>query len=918
MAPPESQNTPPTVEAIAYLIHHVVLPRKLPQVNDYNAAHEQLLLQTTLQALHDLKDVVRGEHLGDVSSAIAGIDMSMRSRDNEGNVSEVQLHDLLSELVQVEQANFLPLEVRAQNAGVLISRTADQVIFEFFELAPLNEASMRQGRLTRTFPGLAASIALTKFKEDDLIQSLSRTISKMSSQAAPGFQPQTRKAGHFHHEIRDTTHPGMVADYFMNIITAVGQASQPTRITKNTREEVMWKGSLLPWRRSTLWLLIRVTLQLHFTRKCSSFKSPDSFYKIFMALLVTRIVNLATPHYSELHGDLLHAAVSKLLWWYNKIESMDQFDGLRLTWANAIVDAFKNAHRKMSSSWQSIARSHNADISLEKLGLLRPEDDIDLKLNSLDEYLSGIADRRPVAPNGKFKPTSTHRQLPARDLPRDFKAASNDSDFGLLAVENKFGPDIDLKAAQCLLLPFKSQMIRLANVESYLASRLEGVSDAAPPVDQDFGDESSFAVQYFEQSAIMQAAKLQIEQEAAVERQEKLEEFMQRKLEYQGIVREYEAMTCNEVILKAESLKIEVFEWPLSPDPAIAKATVFETFIPDAFAAWRDICAYIAQNVLGFRGEVSHKPSVKYTLNGHPERTELYSRATEISLLCTSNFDIEEKYLAQLLVCIPSKVSRDMTALPQPHEQWVWTMSGSLPVHFNLLTAELLVNGLPLSRLPSDYMAHALYKPLFGGCNLEVGPSEEPGMSFSSKYAYQDYQLHFGMTGSDLSLVAIKGTSPYDLIPSNVFSHCLPEDFIFEYYYCIDQTLERLVDTGDLQRKLLLAYLHALTYSNMPDSPTHQTGTERALELLHTPAVLSFGPLTSANIQMLFLIAKLSPAGHFYPHYLKEMQMISWDQNLSSTSQHGLFSIRVRDLFDQARKEKVFYQNTSFAEPTKE
>ncbi|KAJ4374686.1 hypothetical protein N0V86_007559 [Didymella sp. IMI 355093] len=104
----------------------------------------------------------------------------------------------------------------------------------------------------------------------------------------------------------------------------------------------------------------------------------------------------------------------------------------------------------------------------------------------------------------------------------------------------------------------------------------------------------------------------------------------------------------------------------------------------------------------------------------------------------------------------------------------------------------------------------------------------------------------------------------------------------------------------------------------MPDLFTRQTGTERALELLRPAGVLSFGPLTPANIEMLFRIAKLSPARFFYPHYLKEMQMISWDSNLPSMSQHGLFSICVRDIFDQARKEKVFYQNSCFAEPTKE
>lgn len=136
--------------------------------------------------------------------------------------------------------------------------------------------------------------------------------------------------------------------------------------------------------------------------------------------------------------------------------------------------------------------------------------------------------------------------------------------------------------------------------------------------------------------------------------------------------------------------------------------------------------------------------------------------------------------------------------------------------------------------------------------------------------------------------------------------------------YSIDQTLQRVVAIGDLQCNLLLAYLHALTSSHMPDPLTHRTGTESALEILRSAAVLSFGPLTPDNIEMLFRIAKLSPARYFYPHYLKEMQSISWDPDLSSMSQDGLFSIYVNEIFDQARKQKVFYQNTDFAEPAED
>ena len=86
---------------------------------------------------------------------------------------------------------------------------------------------------------------------------------------------------------------------------------------------------------------------------------------------------------------------------------------------------------------------------------------------------------------------------------------------------------------------------------------------------------------------------------------------------------------------------------------------------------------------------------------------------------------------------------------------WLHIMSGRLPVHFNLLTSELLVNGLPLARLPQEYRLHSLYTPLFQQSVLEVVPTEEPGMSFSAKSPYQGFKLHFGMLDKDMLLMAV-------------------------------------------------------------------------------------------------------------------------------------------------------------------
>jgi hypothetical protein len=290
MAP--SDDLPTTTGAATYLIHHVVLPPKLPQQDDYKAAHEQYLIVTVICALRDLRDCVKDQNMKNlVTSAITTITNLDDSRDTDGNVSESLLSKVLHKLAVATSDEQVPLEIKAQNAGLLISRRGDFIDFEPFELSPVNKKAMGTvGRLVRTFPGSASRIPVSIMQDKDFRKSLAYTIAKLTTQTAPGMQPQVRKEGQFHNEDRDTTHPTMVSDWLMNYIAAFGGLTDTVRITKNTREEVLWHDCRHPWRRSPLWLLIRVTLQLLFARASATTQSLHGLYKVFMAQLLLRIL----------------------------------------------------------------------------------------------------------------------------------------------------------------------------------------------------------------------------------------------------------------------------------------------------------------------------------------------------------------------------------------------------------------------------------------------------------------------------------------------------------------------------------------------------------------------------------------------------------------------------------------------------
>jgi hypothetical protein len=125
---------------------------------------------------------------------------------------------------------------------------------------------MTEGRLIQISPSFASKVPVSTMQDEELRASISYALAKMSRQTAPNFNPQSS---------RKSSHPGLVTDHCMNIITALGENTDATRIMKHTRDEVIFKESAPPWRRSQLWLLIRVSLQLLFNRACAEMPCPD-------------------------------------------------------------------------------------------------------------------------------------------------------------------------------------------------------------------------------------------------------------------------------------------------------------------------------------------------------------------------------------------------------------------------------------------------------------------------------------------------------------------------------------------------------------------------------------------------------------------------------------------------------------------
>ncbi|KAK4543620.1 hypothetical protein LTR36_005265 [Oleoguttula mirabilis] len=578
------------------LINHIFLPPKLPHSDDGLAF--DAFVKTASKAIAAFRPL-RADQRPPLD-AVARLLENMACAHTGGCVNEEKLVELLDALPR--QGGTIVLHVSAQNAGVIISRVAEIAVrFEVFELAPRNEAVYAtKGRLRRSFPGSAIDVDLKTFAETGFVKTTAHTLAKMSHQPAAGMQPQVKKARQHHDEDRDTTHPGMVSEFFIGFLISTGHSANVPTISKNTREEVLWSDARSPWRRSPVWLLLRVALQLNL---------PHHLYKELMVYVTSWVLKAAQAQNHDISSDLRYAMMSKISRRLLKIGSSINANVLR-----NIEDIIQDTTAVLDKQWLRLQAQKPLDLSC--LSALDFEQDAFTAIPALDEYISSIGARQtsqtstdfqPISGLVAFKPqvlpqlsaissasdyanqnlaafeswvashiddwTSTHKsdanaceQLGA--LIKDYHGIASRQYSGnpeaisvshltilqlwmaldvsathVCSLLSDYKPGLSLAFAQNLLLPSKDQMRRLSEVEAYVASR-EAARFSSAKVLYDISSEC-LAARYFDRSPGLQVLLATIEIRAEQEKAAKIEELTELKSEYHRLMELHETGNCQ-------------------------------------------------------------------------------------------------------------------------------------------------------------------------------------------------------------------------------------------------------------------------------------------------------------------------------------------------------------------------------------
>ena len=295
------------------------------------------------------------------------------------------------------------MHIRAQNAAVIVRKLAltNFVQVEVFEVLPPTSAVMSaKGKLLCSYPGPAIQVPADTFTNGSFLRELSSFLVQMDVDVLDSA-PTTYKAGSAVREVRESAHPRYISELLVGILRGFGQPAIVDRITKRLGDEVLWDDAYTPWRRSPLWLILRVSLQTSLR--------VSNMYKTFMLYFHSYL--LRNSLCGNFPSELLYAMTAKIARRLSK---------LRLAVSHHVYDFAHNIAKATESLLQQRWTNFQAIASLSPPWVpetLNPVADGAISLDIAYSHLKTMID-----------PTLwTHSQI--QFTPSDLPRLDNTSDF---------------------------------------------------------------------------------------------------------------------------------------------------------------------------------------------------------------------------------------------------------------------------------------------------------------------------------------------------------------------------------------------------------------------------------------------------------------------------------------------------------
>ncbi|KAG6905209.1 hypothetical protein DXG01_004169, partial [Tephrocybe rancida] len=404
------------------------------------------------------------------------------------------------------------------------------------------------------------------------------------------------------YEDRDTADPHYITELLSGIIHGCPDSApaEVERIEKRVRNEILWYDANInkPWRRSPLWLVIRVALQTTLRRACTEGQVK---YKTFMIFLLAYVV-LSSKDCHSLATDLLVCMQNKIVRRLRKLgdtvtESLIERGTHVISKAKEILDArWKDLRSYQAASPEWLPESLNVTEDC-KISLLSSKDYLTRRLQRPITSLNHPAFQPSEATRLKdvdfLRPSTVSAALTSdpflmlRDIEQfatkrldvwverysydmsaciafgeciihyatsaqtKYKGNPEDQSLMLLTVFvlwsgldqvaiaqhpklADYSPEIPERLLDPILLRKSNSITVLIRLRSYLRTRHRDANRGSV-FDQNLSSDS-FAIRFFNSSRRLKQLKEKIEAKARDEREQKRREFARQKAKYERLL----------------------------------------------------------------------------------------------------------------------------------------------------------------------------------------------------------------------------------------------------------------------------------------------------------------------------------------------------------------------------------------------
>ncbi|KAK4940716.1 hypothetical protein LTR10_019226 [Elasticomyces elasticus] len=523
------------------------------------------------------------------------------------------LGEVTKSLQNMSNGDVLLFYLKPQNAALLVRTQAAGAIFECFEVLPTTDAVMAaKDALTRHFPARAIFLPTEVLDDEDFKHNLGTAIYKLSVEQLRLAMETTKKGPNVVAEIRQSPHPRLVTEWLFGVLSTRGNATSSPTIQKRTHDDVCWKSTDRPWRRSGVYLSARVALQIAL-HNVGLVDNGYAMYKNYMLYFLSRFARVVSPSAGPDARHILRVKIARR----NAKLGTNTFPLVQ----GAVQSTLQRLTRLMETQWEIVTTRENVAVPTVPVKSVSDALNLEHSRGHL-QHVWERAQKDYPNPSNPFKPSAHSRtDLPKMDLPTCIIfARSTDLLCSLVDLEHwvadnlstwmnldqsspsscaaladliksyhrhgvskyngypermsimflvifelwmaldskvtalqplmlEYPPELDCDILGPLLLHTKAELERLARVESYISYRRTRCDATYPSV---FSDPSRWclAVNYYETSQPLADLRATIETAAGHTRKQKRQEWETKKAQFERLMAEVANSVCDKHIIQ--------------------------------------------------------------------------------------------------------------------------------------------------------------------------------------------------------------------------------------------------------------------------------------------------------------------------------------------------------------------------------